>query len=298
MSKLKLGFVGLGIMGAPMAGHLVAAGHEVFINTRSKIPEELSNCPAIPCSSPAEVAGKADIIITMVPDTPDVEKVLFDENGIASGLSKGKIIVDMSSISPIATKEFAQKINALGCEYLDAPVSGGQLGAKGATLTIMVGGNEATFAKVKPIFELMGKNITLVGGNGAGQITKVANQIIVALNIEAVAEALVFASKAGADPAKVREALMGGFASSKILEVHGERMIKRTFDPGFRIELHQKDLNLALSSAKALGVSLPNTATAQELLNSCSAHGGKAWDHSAMVKALEKMANFEIGQKA
>ncbi|MBU3590969.1 2-hydroxy-3-oxopropionate reductase [Polynucleobacter sp. 78F-HAINBA] len=298
MSKLKLGFVGLGIMGAPMAGHLVAAGHEVFINTRSKIPDELSNSAAIPCSSPAEVASKADIIITMVPDTPDVEKVLFGENGIASGLSKGKIVVDMSSISPIATKEFAQKINALGCEYLDAPVSGGQLGAKGATLTIMVGGSDATFAKVKPVFELMGKNITLVGANGAGQITKVANQIIVALNIEAVAEALVFASKAGADPAKVREALMGGFASSKILEVHGERMIKRTFDPGFRIELHQKDLNLALSSAKALGVSLPNTATAQELLNSCSAHGGNAWDHSAMVKALEKMASFEIGQKA
>jgi 2-hydroxy-3-oxopropionate reductase len=298
MSKLKLGFVGLGIMGAPMAGHLVAAGHEVFINTRSKVPEELAHTAAIVCANPAEVASKADIIITMVPDTPDVEKVLFGENGIASGLTKGKIVVDMSSISPIDTKEFAKKINALGCEYLDAPVSGGQLGAKGATLTIMVGGSEETFAQVKPVFELMGKNITLVGGNGAGQITKVANQIIVALNIEAVAEALVFASKAGADPAKVREALMGGFASSKILEVHGERMIKRTFEPGFRIELHQKDLNLALSSAKALGVSLPNTATAQELLNSCSAHGGKAWDHSAMVKALEKMANFEIGQKA
>ena len=297
MGKLKLGFICLGIMGAPMAGHLVAAGHEVFINTRSKVPEELANSAAIVCASPAEVANKADIIFTMVPDTPDVEKVLFGENGIASGLSKGKIVVDMSSISPIETKTFAQKINALGCEYLDAPVSGGQLGAKGATLTIMVGGSEETFAQVKPIFELMGKNITLVGGNGAGQITKVANQIIVALNIEAVAEALLFASKAGADPAKVREALMGGFASSKILEVHGERMIKRTFDPGFRIELHQKDLNLALSSAKALGVSLPNTATAQELLNSCSAHGGKAWDHSAMVKALEKMANFEIGQK-
>jgi 2-hydroxy-3-oxopropionate reductase len=234
----------------------------------------------------------------MVPDTPDVEKVLFGENGVASGLSKGKVVVDMSSISPIATKEFAKKINALGCEYLDAPVSGGQLGAKGATLTIMVGGSDATFAKVKPVFELMGKNITLVGANGAGQITKVANQIIVALNIEAVAEALVFASKAGADPAKVREALMGGFASSKILEVHGDRMVKRTFDPGFRIELHQKDLNLALSSARALGVSLPNTATAQELFNSCAAHGGKAWDHSAMVRALEKLANFEIGQKS
>lgn len=298
MSQLKLGFIGLGIMGAPMAGHLVAAGHTVYVNTRSQVPQELVNSAAIVCSSAAEVASKADIIITMVPDTPDVEKVLFGESGISTGISKGKIVVDMSSISPIATKEFAQKVNALGCEYLDAPVSGGQLGAKGATLTIMVGGSEETFARVKPVFDLMGKNITLVGDNGAGQITKVANQIIVALNIEAVAEALVFAAKAGADPAKVRQALMGGFASSKILEVHGERMIKRTFDPGFRIELHQKDLSLALSSAKALGVSLPNTATAQELLNSCSAHGGKAWDHSAMVRALEKMANYEIGKKA
>ena len=297
-AKLKLGFVGLGIMGAPMAGHLIAAGHEVFINSRSKVPQELSSSSATLCSSPQEVAEKADIIMTMVPDTPDVEKVLFGKLGIAAGLSKGKIVVDMSSISPIATKEFATQINALGCEYLDAPVSGGQLGAKNATLTIMVGGNETTFNKVKPFFELMGKNITLVGNNGAGQITKVANQIIVALNIEAVAEALVFASKAGADPAKVRQALMGGFASSKILEVHGERMINRTFDPGFRIELHQKDLNLALNSARALGVSLPNTATAQELFNSCAAQGGQGWDHSAMIKALENIANFEIGKKA
>ena len=298
MSKLKLGFIGLGIMGAPMASHLMAAGHELFINTRSKVPEELANSAAVVCVTPAEVAKMADIIFTMVPDTPDVEKVLFGEHGVAHGLTKGKIIVDMSSISPIATKDFAKKINALGCEYLDAPVSGGQVGAKGGTLTIMVGGKESVFQTVKPMFDLMGKNITLVGDNGAGQVTKVANQIIVALNIEAVAEALLFASKAGADPARVREALMGGFASSKILEVHAERMIKRTFDPGFRIELHQKDLNLALNSARALGVSLPNTANAQELFNSCLAYGGKAWDHSAMVKALEKLANFEVGQKA
>jgi 2-hydroxy-3-oxopropionate reductase len=295
---LKLGFVGLGIMGGPMAGHLVKAGHQVFINTRSKVPADLASSAAVQCSSPREVAENADIIFTMVPDTPDVEKVLFGENGISSGLSKGKIVVDMSSISPIATKEFAKKINGLGCDYLDAPVSGGEVGAKNATLSIMVGGDDGVFEKVKPILELMGKNINLVGANGDGQTAKVANQIIVALNIEAVAEALLFASKAGADPAKVRQALMGGFASSKILEVHGERMVKRTFDPGFRIELHQKDLNLALNSARALGVALPNTATAQELFNSCSAHGGKAWDHSAMVKALEKMANFEIGQKA
>ena len=297
-NQLKLGFIGLGIMGAPMAAHLVNAGHQVFINTRSKVPDALASSPAIQCASPQEVASKADIIFTMVPDTPDVEKVLFGEKGVASGLSKGKIVVDMSSISPIATKEFAKKINALGCDYLDAPVSGGELGAKNATLSIMVGGDERVFETVKPVFELMGKNINLVGGNGDGQTAKVANQIIVALNIEAVAEALLFAAKAGADPAKVRQALMGGFASSKILEVHGERMVKRTFDPGFRIELHQKDLNLALSSARSLGVALPNTATAQELFNSCSAHGGKAWDHSAMVRALEKLANFEIGQKA
>ena len=297
-AKLKLGFVGLGIMGAPMAGQLVKAGHEVFIATRSKVPQELTSSAAIQCASPAEVAQKADIIFTMVPDTPDVEKVLFGDKGVAAGLSKGKVVVDMSSIAPIATKEYAKRINALGCDYLDAPVSGGEVGAKNATLSIMVGGDEAVFNKVRPVLDLMGKNINLVGGNGDGQTAKVANQIIVALNIEAVAEALVFASKAGADPAKVRQALMGGFASSKILEVHGERMVKRTFDPGFRIELHQKDLNLALNSARALGVSLPNTATAQELFNSCSAHGGKAWDHSAMVKALEKLANFEVGQKA
>ena len=297
-NQLKLGFIGLGIMGAPMAGHLINAGYQVFINTRSKVPADLAKSKASQCNSPREVAEQADIIFMMVPDTPDVEKVLFGENGIATGLTKGKAVVDMSSISPIATKEFAKKINALGCDYLDAPVSGGEVGAKNATLTIMVGGDEAVFNKVKPILDLLGKNINLVGGNGDGQTAKVANQIIVALNIEAVAEALVFAAKAGADPAKVRQALMGGFASSKILEVHGERMVKRTFDPGFRIELHQKDLNLALNSARALGVSLPNTATAQELFNSCAAHGGKAWDHSAMVKALENLANFEIGQKA
>jgi 2-hydroxy-3-oxopropionate reductase len=281
-----------------MASHLVNAGYELFINTRSKVPEILAKTKAVQCPSPQSVAEQADIIFIMVPDTPDVEKVLFGDKGVASGLSKGKVIVDMSSISPISTKEFAKKINALGCDYLDAPVSGGEVGAKNATLSIMVGGDEKIFENIKPLLELMGKNINLVGKNGDGQTAKVANQIIVALNIEAVAEALLFAAKAGADPAKVRQALMGGFASSKILEVHGERMVKRTFDPGFRIELHQKDLNLALNSARALGVSLPNTATAQELFNSCVAHGGKAWDHSAMVKALEKLANFEMGQES
>jgi len=244
----------------------------------------------------ARVAERSEIIILMLPDTPDVEKVLFGPQGIVNGIAAGKTVVDMSSISPIETKAFARRINELGCEYVDAPVSGGEVGAKNAALTIMVGGSEATFSKVKPIFELMGKNITLVGGNGDGQTCKVANQIIVALNIEAVGEALLFASKAGADPARVRQALMGGFAASRILEVHGERMIKRTFDPGFRIELHQKDLNLALQGARAMGVSLPNTATAQELFNSCTASGGAKWDHSALVRALERMANHEVAK--
>jgi len=293
----NVGFIGLGIMGAPMAGHLIKGGHKVFLHTHHAVPSSLTDAGGIACASGKDVAQKADIVITMVPDTPDVEEVLFGANGVAKGLSNGKIIVDMSSISPLATKEFAKKINALGCEYLDAPVSGGEVGAKAASLTIMVGGSETTFAKVKPLFELMGKNITLVGGNGDGQTTKVANQIIVALTIEAVGEALLYAAKAGADPAKVRQALMGGFASSRILEVHGERMVKRTFDPGFRIELHQKDLNLALSTARQLGVALPNTATAQELFNACAAHGGAAWDHSGLVRALEKLANFEIGQQ-
>ena len=293
---MKIGFIGIGIMGAPMAGHLLYAGHEVAVNDLNPIPQELSDKGAQGVSSAKEAAEKGEVIIVMVPDTPDVEKVLFGENGVAEGLSAGKIVIDMSSISPVETKQFASKINELGCTYLDAPVSGGEVGAKAGTLTIMVGGDQETFDKAKPLFELMGQNITLVGGNGDGQTCKVANQIIVALTIEAVGEALLFASKAGADPAKVREALMGGFASSKILEIHGERMIKRTFDPGFRIELHQKDLNLALSNARKLQMSLPNTATAQELFNSVAAQGDSGLDHSAMVLALEKLAAFKVGQ--
>ena len=303
----KLGFIGLGIMGAPMAGHLRAAGHELYVATRSKVPQALIDAGAKPCGSGAEVARAADIVFTMLPDTPDVEGVLFGAQGVASGLTSsergpdgrvGKTVVDMSSISPIATKEFAQRIAALGCDYLDAPVSGGEVGAKAASLTIMVGGTEAAFERVKPLFALMGKNITHVGGAGDGQVTKVANQIIVALNIAAVGEALVFASKAGADPAKVRQALMGGFAASRILEVHGERMIKRTFNPGFRIALHQKDLNLALQGAKALGVALPQTASAAQLMQAAQAQGWDQLDHSALVKALELMAGHKVAPDA
>ena len=294
----NVGFIGLGIMGAPMAGHLIKGGHQVYLYSIPSIPLPLLDAGGTGCANGKEVAQKADIVITMVPDTPHVEAALFGENGVASGLSKGKIVVDMSSISPLATKDFAKKINALGCEYLDAPVSGGEVGAKAASLTIMVGGSEATFAKAKPLFELMGKNITLVGGNGDGQTTKVANQIIVALNIAAVSEALVFASKAGADPAKVRQALMGGFAASRILEVHGERMIKRTFAPGFRIRLHQKDLGLALQGARELGVSLPQTANAAQPMQTCAANGMADLDHSALMRSLEMMANHELAAAA
>ena len=291
---MKIGFIGLGIMGAPMAQHLLTAGHELTVVTRRPLPDYLA--AATVCTTSAAVARAADIIILMVPDTADVQEVLFGTDGVSEGLTAGKIVVDMSSISPMETKKFAAKINALGCDYLDAPVSGGEVGAKAASLTIMVGGPDAAFERVKPLFELMGKNITLVGGNGDGQTTKVANQIIVALNIAAVGEALLFASKAGADPAKVRQALMGGFASSRILEVHGERMLKRTFNPGFRIRLHQKDLAIALNGARELGVALPQTAGAAQLMQVCAANGMADLDHSALVRALEIMASHDVAK--
>ena len=291
----KIGFIGTGIMGRHMAKQLQDGGHELlFCPHRTPIPGELLHGGGTVCGSRREVAEQADVIIMIVPDTPQVAEVLSGDDGIIAGLSAGKLVIDMSSISPIETKDFAARVQAAGCDYLDAPVSGGEVGAKAGTLTIMVGGSQTAFERAMPLFELMGKNITLVGDNGAGQTCKVANQIIVALNIEAVSEALLFASKAGVDPSRAREALMGGFAASKILEVHGERMIKRTFDPGFRIELHQKDLNLALSGARALGVSLPNTATAQELFNACAGQGWSGMDHSAMARALELLANHEI----
>lgn len=292
---MNVAFIGLGIMGRPMAGHLIAAGHSLFLYDITGVPAELAGTAI---ASAAEAARRADIVITMVPDTPHVEAALFGPGGVAEGLSPGKVVVDMSSISPIATKGFAERINALGCDYLDAPVSGGEVGAKAASLTIMVGGPQAAFDRARPLFEAMGKNVTLVGGNGDGQTTKVANQIIVALTIEAVAEALLFAAKAGADPARVRQALMGGFAASRILEVHGERMIQRNFAPGFRIALHQKDLALALDGARSLGVPLPNTAATQQLLHAAVVQGGAAWDHSAILKVLERQADFEIAAPA
>jgi 2-hydroxy-3-oxopropionate reductase len=291
----NVGFIGLGIMGLPMAGHLIAAGHTLHVYDLNPEPmRELASRGALACSSSKEVAQQSDMIITMVPDTPDEEAVLFGKDGVAEGLRPGTIVVDMSSISPIATKEFAQKLEVLGARMLDAPVSGGQVGAQNATLSIMVGGPGDLFDQVNPYFQLIGQNIVHVGGNGDGQTCKVANQILVALTIEAVAEALLFASKAGADPAKVRQALLGGFAQSRILELHGQRMLDRNFTPGFRVRLHQKDLNLALQGARSLGLSLPNTATAQELFNAVEAQGDSDLDHSAMALALEKLANHKI----
>jgi 2-hydroxy-3-oxopropionate reductase len=290
-----IGFIGTGIMGLPMAQNLIKAGHRLFVSSHhSTPPKALTEAGAEVLANPREVARQTEFIIIMVPDTPYVEAVLFGENGVVEGAGPDKVVIDMSSISPSATKTFAEKIVTTGARYLDAPVSGGEVGAKAGTLSIMVGGDQAVFDRALPLLQSMGKNITLVGGNGDGQTAKVANQIIVALNIQAVSEALLFAARNGADPARVREALMGGFASSKILEVHGERMIKGTFNPGFRISLHQKDLNLALEGARELNLNLPNTANAQQVFSTCAALGGSQWDHSALIKGLEHMASFSI----
>jgi 2-hydroxy-3-oxopropionate reductase len=291
---MKLGFIGLGVMGKPMAGHLQAAGHALFLHSRSGVPDALLEGGGTACASGEEVARQSDIVFTMLPDTPDVEAVLFAPRGVAAGLRPGQVVVDMSSISPVETKRFAARIEALGADYLDAPVSGGDVGARNATLSIMVGGKPGVFEQVRPLFERLGRNITRVGGSGDGQTCKVANQIVVAATIGAVAEGLLFAAKAGADPATVRQALMGGLATSRILELHGARMIERRFEPGFRVALHQKDLNLALSAAREIGLSLPATSTCQQLFNTCAAQGGAGWDHSGLLRALEGTAGFEI----
>ncbi|MEV6283386.1 2-hydroxy-3-oxopropionate reductase [Kribbella sp. NPDC051770] len=277
---MRIGFVGLGVMGTPMAGHLAAAGHELFLY-RGR-----DGLPGTHCGSAAEAAAEAEVVILMLPDTPDVERALFGDQGVAEGIKPGSLVIDMSSISPTATKDFAQRLE--GCDYLDAPVSGGEVGAQQATLTIMVGGEPAAFERAKPLFETLGKNITLIGPTGAGQTAKVANQIVVGLTIEAVAEALLFAEKAGADPGVVREALMGGFAQSRVLELHGQRMVDQTFDPGFRIRLHRKDLKLAIEAAAELDIALPNTAGTQQLMNAAIADGDGDLDHSALHKTLRR----------
>jgi 2-hydroxy-3-oxopropionate reductase len=287
---MKVGFIGLGVMGRPMVEQLLKAGHELALNRIKEISAYLVDLGGVRCDTPAAVAGRSDVVILMLPDTPDVETVLFGADGVSDGLTPGKLVIDMSSISPVATKRFAGEIEARGCGYLDAPVSGGEVGARNATLSIMVGGTEQAFARALPLFEAMGKNITLVGGVGDGQTAKVANQIVVGLTIAAVAEALLFSARAGADPAKVRQALMGGFAGSRILEVHGERMIQRTFDPGFRMRLHRKDLTLAVDAARALDLALPNTAATQQLMNAALAQGDGDMDHSALIRTLETLS--------
>lgn len=273
-------------MGRPMAQHLIEAGHELYLHRVKPASAHLVEGGATASASASEVARSADIIILMLPDTQDVEQVLFGEDGVVSGVEPGKLIIDMSSISPLATKEFAARVASRGCDYLDAPVSGGEVGAQAASLTIMVGGKPEIFERARPLFERMGKNITLIGGVGDGQIAKVANQIVVALNIQAVSEALRFTIGAGADPAVVRKALMGGFAASRVLEVHGERMINETFEPGFRIRLHHKDLSLALESARLLQLMLPNTAIVHQLMNGALAKGLGEKDHAALIHAL------------
>jgi 2-hydroxy-3-oxopropionate reductase len=278
-------------MGAPMAAHLADGGHELVTTLHvSPLPESLAERGVTVLDSPRAVAERAEVVITIVPDTPQVEEVLFGEDGVAEGLSPGKLVIDMSSISPVATKDFARRIEDKGCDYLDAPVSGGEVGAKNAALTIMVGGKPEAFERARPLFETMGKTITHVGPNGDGQTAKVANQIIVGLTIQAVAEALTFAKAAGADLEKVREALLGGLAGSTILKIHGERMIKRTFDPGFRIRLHRKDMGLAIDSARTLDLALPNAAIVEQLMSAAIARGDGDRDHSGLILTLEALA--------
>jgi 2-hydroxy-3-oxopropionate reductase len=281
------------VMGRPMAGHLIDAGHTLTLSRVRDVSQYLVDKGGKAADAPKAVAAASEVVILMVPDTPDVEAVLFGMEGVAEGLKPGSLVIDMSSISPVATKAFAKRIEALGCDYLDAPVSGGEAGAKNAALTIMVGGMQAVFDRALPLFQTLGKTITLIGGSGDGQTAKVANQIVVGLTIEAIAEALSFAKAAGADVSKVREALMGGLAASRILEVHGERMIKRTFDPGFRIRLHRKDLTLAVDAAKALNLMLPNAAATQQLMNAAVARGDGDKDHSALIRTLEALAGTD-----
>jgi 2-hydroxy-3-oxopropionate reductase len=292
---MRIGFIGLGIMGKPMALHLRQGGHELWVYGRRRVTmEPLMAAGATGCSNPAEVAANADIIFVMVSDTPDVEQVLFGADGVAEGMRAGSVVVDMSSISPVTTKDMARRLVQKGVDMIDAPVSGGEVGAVNATLSIMAGGKPEVFERVKPLFELMGKNIVRVGDSGAGQTAKVCNQVVVAMTIIAVSEALLLATKAGVNPARVREALLGGFAGSKILEVHGNRMITRDFKPGFKTALHQKDMKIAMQTAHDLGLALPGAAMAAEYLNALMGTGDGELDSSAIVKVLERMSNMEV----
>jgi 2-hydroxy-3-oxopropionate reductase len=288
----RIGFIGLGAMGKPMTQNLMKAGYPVNVltRTRSKIEDLLAD-GAVWCNTPKEVAQKSDVVITMLPDTPDVEQAFAGRDGVFDGARPGMLLIDMSTVSPIAVRKLAREAEASGCDFLDAPVSGGDIGAQNGTLSIMVGGGESAFKRAMPIFQAMGKTILLIGESGAGQITKAANQILTSITIEAVAEAMVFAVKAGVDPVKVRQALMGGSASSRILETHGKRMIERDFKPGFRMRLHRKDLGITLDAGKAYGAALPVTAQVRELMTETINDGQGDMDNSSFVLLLEKLSN-------
>jgi 2-hydroxy-3-oxopropionate reductase len=285
---MRIGFIGLGVMGLPMAENLIAAGHELRVHRVRERSQGLIGKGAVAADSPASAAAGAEAVVLMLPDTPDVEQVLLGPDGVVDALEPGALLLDMSSISPVATQGFAQKVAEAGGRYVDAPVSGGEVGAREATLTIFVGGEEDAVADARPLLEILGGRITHLGPAGAGQTTKVANQVIVGLTIEAVAEGLALAEASGIDPATVRGALDGGFASSRILDLHGARMVGRSFDPGFRLRLHRKDLGLALAASEHLGVDLPGTAAVAAQMDDAIGRDWAELDHSALFRVLRE----------
>lgn len=289
----KIGFIGLGIMGKPMARHLMKAGYPVSILKTSRAANELEKEGFTTYADPKTLAANCDVIITMVPDSPEVEAIVYGDNGILSGIKKGSLFIDMSTIAPAASIKIHVALKGVGVDALDAPVSGGQAGAEGATLSIMVGGDEKAFERAKPIFEKMGKNIVLIGKSGAGQTTKACNQIIVGMTIQAVAEAMTLAKKSGADLAKVRAALLGGFAQSKILDLHGQRIIDRNFKAGFKTKLHRKDMNIALQTGRTLSVPLPGSAIVASHMDAIIAQGNGELDHSALALLMESLSGIE-----
>jgi len=284
-------------MGRPMSLNLLKAGFPLFVHSRSPAPvDEVVAAGAKSASSPRDVAASADVVITMLPDSPDVESVMMGEKGVFGGLRPGALVIDMSTISPVVARRLAAEAERRGAAMLDAPVSGGEVGAINATLSIMVGGPDEAVQRATPIFEALGRNIVRIGESGAGQVCKACNQVVVALTIEAVSEALVLAQKAGVDPAKVREALLGGFAQSRILDAHGQRILDRSFKPGFRARMHVKDLAIALATGREYNAPLPGTAQTLELYKALLAAGRGGDDHSALVTVLETLAKTEVGR--
>jgi 2-hydroxy-3-oxopropionate reductase len=298
MSKPIVGFIGLGIMGKPMARNLIKAGYPLIVHNRSRAAvDELTREGAQAATDAKEVAGRTEIIVTMLPDSPDVDLVYAGENGIFSTLKSGTLLIDMSTVSPAVARKLAGEAQRRGCDMLDAPVSGGEAGAISASLSIMIGGEAAAVERAMPIFESLGKNIVHAGSAGAGQVTKAANQMVVGTTIAIVSEALVLAAKAGVDPAKVRQALLGGFAQSKILEAHGQKMLEHNFKPGFRIRLHEKDMKIALGAGFEYGVPLMVTSQVAQMMSAMKAMGNGDLDHSALVKLVEELANTALAEE-